>query len=46
MDPLRNAAWGLEAGVGVNWGLFHKLGGRVFLLWQGLVSLCNWQEPD
>ena len=39
-------AWALEADVGVNLDLFHKLSRRVFLLWQGLVPLYKWQEPD
>ena len=43
---LRIIAWALEAGVEVGWGLSHRLGRKVFQLWQGLVSFCNWLELD
>ena len=43
---LRIIAWALEDGVEVGWDLSHRLGRKVFLLWQGLVLLCNWLELD
>ena len=42
----KNHCMGSRSWCRINLDLFHKLGRRVILLWPGLVSLNNWQEPD